>query len=75
MKKVETLGSYNLITLNGWLPIKKFCEVMPYDIEKVKNLRNSGKWLDGVITKCLGKEIWVNVWEVKLYNERHGLTY
>lgn len=73
MKKAEQLGQYNLNAMNGWLPIKKFCEVMPYDIDKVKNLRNVGKWVDGVITKCEGKSIWVNVWEVQLYNERIGL--
>ena len=73
--KNKILGGYDLELMNGWLPITYFCQVMPYNIEKVKNLRNSGKWLDGVITKCLGKEIWVNVWEVKLYNERRGLTY
>ncbi len=74
MKKTERLGKYDLLALNGWLPILQFCELMPYDIEKVRNLRNTGKWLDGVITKCIGKEIWVNVWEVQLYNERLGLT-
>lgn len=74
MRKTENIGKYDLLVLNGWLPIKPFCELMPYEVKKVKNLRYTGKWLDGVITKCIGKEIWVNVWEVQLYNERLGLT-
>lgn len=74
MKKIETLGNYNLNALGGWVPIKTFCSYMPFTRNQVRNLRNTGKWLDGVVTKRLGKEIWICVWEVSLYLERCGLT-
>ena len=32
------VGGYDLELMHGWLPITYFCKVMPYDIEKVKNL-------------------------------------
>lgn len=74
IRKIETLGNFDLNVLYGWLPIHEFCKLMPYTKEKVKNFRNTGKWLDGVVTKCVGREIWVNVWEVQLYNQRNGLV-
>ncbi len=74
MKKIETLGNYNLVALNGWLPVESFCQNMPYSPEEVRNLRHCGQWLDGVITKCLRKRIEVNVWEVRLWRERNGLN-
>lgn len=74
MKKIENLGNYNLNALGGWLPLKAFCMFMPFTEDQVRNLRSTGKWLDGVITRRLGKEIWISVWEVSLYLERNGLT-
>ncbi len=74
MKRIEMLGNYNLNSLGGWLPMQAFCQYMPFTENKVRSLRNTGKWLDGVITKCLHKEIWINVWEVSLWLERSGLN-
>lgn len=73
MKKVEVLGDFNLLATSGWLPLSAFCRTMPFTEPKVKNLRSSGHWVDGVITKCFRKELWVNVWEVTLWLERNGL--
>ena len=72
MRKIEVLGDFNLTATSGWLPLNSFCQNMPFTKEKVKGLRHSGQWLDGVVTKCFRKEIWVNVWEVSLWLERSG---
>lgn len=67
MKKIETLGKYNLLISEGWIPINAFCEHYPIEEKTVKHYRNNGTWLDGVITKVMHKITWVNVWEVNLW--------
>ena len=74
MKKIESLGNYDLTVLNGWLPVENFCQNMLYTRKEVRSLRYSGQWLDGVVTKCIRKRIEINVWEVQLWRERNGLT-
>ncbi len=74
MKKIEVLGDFNLLATSGWLPMDEFCQNMPFTEKKIKNLRSCGQWLDGVITKCLRKQLWVNVWEVTMWLERNGLN-
>lgn len=73
MNKVKKLGAYDLDVLNGWLPIKEFCRLMPFSERTVRYFRSNGKWLDNVVTKCVDKTIWVNVWEVHLNLEKNGL--
>ena len=74
MKKTESLGNYNLLATGGWLPINSFCQNMPFTPKKVKGLRYSGQWLDGIVTRKFRKEIWINVWEVSLWMERNGFN-
>ncbi len=74
MKKIESLGEYNLVATGGWLPVESFCRFMPFNETQVKSLRYCGQWLDGVITKSHRKVMWVNVWEVSRWMEQCGLA-
>lgn len=72
MYKAAKLGDYDLQITGGWIPITEFCKYIPYTEKNVKHYRNTGRWLDGVITKNHQKRIWVNVWEVSLWMIKEG---
>lgn len=73
IKKIEFLGEVKLSNCSGWVSAEFYCRHMPYTEKDVKTKRRNGQWIDGVATKRVGKEIWVNAWWVDLWMKRQGL--
>lgn len=44
-----------------WQKLEKFCEDTGYQPGTVREYRKRGVWPDGIITKCTGRRILVNI--------------